>query len=236
LPGAGPAKDLTAHADGAGHLFVVDASWILYSKTASGYDNLGALPIPANYNEQMTWTVDYGGTVHLSYVDRGQPSLYVTRRTPGSATWTSEVNVTPTYYAGIKEPELVAGRDGSVHLAYYVTFPNGIYGSYDHLYYTRTANGTSWAAGEVLRTTVQDPPVSPLRLSFVARTYDSAQALLVAEAIHLARRCGPGDVHGWPVATLGTLLAKYPMAAFDESGVPAFWIDQAGGGIVLQRK
>jgi hypothetical protein len=127
-----------------------------------------------------------------------------------------------------------------VHVAFYATFPNSPFNPYNYLYYSRTADGATWSAPEILRTSVStnlNPTVSPVLLELAAHTYDGALAVLDSNGPSIARRCGPPDPQGWPTTTLAAPNGlAYALPAVNEVGFASLWMNPTTGPAVVQHK
>lgn len=229
-----PAGTVEVHADANGHLYALDGGQVLWAQGASAaFDNLGALPIPA-YSTNFAFTVDAASTIHLARVtSSAKIHLEMLRRPPGGA-WSAPIDVhVEDFGFPLMEPRLAAGRDGSVHLAWWRGNPHG--SPRDELY-ARSMGGASWTVPERLAS-------GAALLDFEARGYDSAQALLQTQDYiagygnQWARRCAPPNAYGWPSTKLTTDPASAARGVLraSPSGRPTFMLSEKSVGRVVVR-
>ncbi|MFO0668401.1 MAG: hypothetical protein U0235_02075 [Polyangiaceae bacterium] len=228
-----PSNTAEVHADATGRLYALDTAQVLWVESASGFDNTGALPIPA-YSTDFAFTVDASGAVHLARVTTSAKIHLEMLRRPVGGAWSSPVDVhVEDYGFPLHEPKLAAGRDGSVHLAWWRGNPHG--SPRDELY-SRSMGGASWTVPERLSSGAR-------LLDFEARGYDSAQALLETNEYiagygnQWARRCAPPNAYGWPSTKLTTDPASAAPGVLraSPSGRPAFMLSEKSVGRIVVR-
>jgi hypothetical protein len=233
-----------AHADGQGRIYAVTPNGLTEFPPSGSPIMRGNPP----YNE-LGWNVGADGTVYVlhsrsrpSTIHPGYPSLGIAQGTAvdlfmvhlphGSLTWSSDVLVTSNEGDGFSGIQFATAPDGSLHLAYSLSFED---------YYFRSPDGVSWdmetfkdivskatlvdwAAAQTNIDPSDDPAevkggvrlVAPQDYDHVSITLLYAEGSFSIPGYYFLRRCAPfsGIKNTWPAERLA-----FSGIAFDPGGV-----------------
>ena len=231
----------SAHADAQERIFAVTQNGLTEFDHVNPPIVRGALPY-----SQPGWTVGADGTVYVMYTE-SRPStihpgdtaidLKLTHLDHGSLTWTGDAVITSNEGWGFSNVAFVAAPDGSLHVAYALSY---------EAYYYRTMDGVSWEQETfkdiVSKATLVDyaAPVynddpaevkGNIRLlaaqdyEHVSITMIYAQGSFSVPSFYFLRRCPPfsGIKNTWPAERLGFsgLAFDNGAVAVSENGLPS---------------
>ena len=183
-----PAGTASLHADGAGHLYAIDADNDLWDTRSGGaFASRGVIPFQGNTGtvQGWGWTVVPSGDVTVLYsttFDTGQAAALQAQTFGSDLAWSTPVIVHSSFnwndfFQGIY---VSPGTDGSIHAGYtdFIEVSGG--GMNSESLYSRMPAGGSWSGASTVNMsgTSLGASVYGSIEAIVANTYDDAEALV----------------------------------------------------------